>query len=310
MAKIYDLIIIGAGPAGVTAAIYGSRENLKILLIAKNIGGQIKRKAIKIENYPGFKEISGRDLIQKFEDHLKKFKISVIIDKVNEVKKKKQTFFVSTKKKKQFSSRSVIIASGADARLLGIPGEKELIGKGVSYCAICDGFLYKNKTTAVIGGGNTGFETAIFLSELAKKVYILEHSPEVKADKINQKIVKMSRKIKIITNAVLLKIKGENFVESIEYKDNISKETKILKIDGVFVEIGNIPSADFVNGLVDFNKRNEIKIDSKTGETKTKGLFAAGDITDIKFKQIITAAGQGAIAGLSASKYYYKGRKL
>jgi len=301
--KQYDIIIIGGGPAGMTAGIYGVRENLDILLITKDFGGQIKRKSIEIENYPGFKKISGQKLIQKFENHLKKFKIPIIQDKVVKIKKQGEIFSVSTENKKQFKSFSVIIASGADPRPLEVPGEKELIGKGVSYCVVCDGPLYKNKTVAVIGGGNAGFEAAIFLSRIAEKIYILEYGPEIKADITNQKRAKRAKNIEVITSAGLKEIKGKNFVETIVYEDNKTKDLETLKVNGVFIEIGSIPATGFVKDLVDFNKRDEVIIDAKTGETMVPGLFAAGDITDEKYKQIVIAAGQGAKAALSASKY-------
>ncbi|MGB2762653.1 MAG: FAD-dependent oxidoreductase [Minisyncoccales bacterium] len=304
--KQYDLIIIGGGPAGIVAGIYGARENLDILLITKDFGGQIKRKSIEIENYPGFRKISGQKLIQKFENHLKKFKIPTITDKVVKIKKLGETFSVLTENKKQFKSYSVIIASGADPRPLEVPGEKELIGRGVSYCVICDGPLYKNKTIAVIGGGNAGFEAAIFLSRIAEKIYVLEYGPKVKADKTNQKRAKRAKNIEVVTNAELKKIKGRNFVESIIYENNKTKDLETLKVDGVFIEIGSIPATGFVKGLVNFNKKDEIIIDTKTGETKIAGLFAAGDITDEKYKQIVIAAGQGTKAALSASRYLQK----
>ena len=301
--NLYNIIIIGGGPAGMTAGIYGARENLDILLVTKDFGGQIKRKSIEIENYPGFRKISGQKLIQKFENHLKKFNVSIIRDKVVKIKKQGEIFSVSTEGKKQFKSFSVIIASGADPRPLEVPGEKELIGKGVSYCVVCDGPLYKNKTVAVIGGGNAGFEAAIFLSRIAEKIYILEYGPEIKADTTNQKRAKRAKNIEVITNAGLREIKGKNFVETIVYEDNENKKLKTLEVNGVFIEIGSIPATGFIKGLIDFNKKDEIIIDAKTGETMVHGLFAAGDITDEKYKQIIVAAGQGAKAALSASKY-------
>ncbi|MCK4453936.1 FAD-dependent oxidoreductase [Candidatus Parcubacteria bacterium] len=304
--KQYDLIIIGGGPAGMAAGIYGARENLDILLITKDFGGQIKRKSIEIENYPGFKKISGQKLIQRFESHLKKFKIPTIINKVVKIKKQGKIFSVLTENKQQFKSYSIIIASGADPRPLEVKGEKELIGRGVSYCVTCDGPLYKNKTVAVIGGGNAGFEAAIFLSRIAEKIYILEYGSEVKTDEINQKRAKRAKNIEVITNAGLKEIKGKNFVESITYEDNKTKDLETLKVNGVFIEIGTIPATGFVKGLVEFNKIDEIIIDAKTGETKIPGLFAAGDITDENYKQIVIAAGQGAKAVLSASRYLQK----
>ncbi len=299
----YDIIIIGGGPAGITAAIYGAREDLNVLLITKNIGGQINRKTVEIENYPGFGKISGADLVQKFESHLKKFKIPVKKDKVIKIKKQSKDFSVLTEGKKEFSARSIIIASGADPRPLEVPGEKEMIGRGVSYCAICDGILYKNKAVAVVGGGNSGFEAAIFLARFAKQIYILEYGSKVKADKVNQRLVEKNKKIKVFINVELKEIKGKNLVDSIIYQNNKTKELKTLKVDGVFIEIGSIPATGFVKGLVSFNKKDEIKVNPLTGETGILGLFAAGDITDVKYKQIVIAAGEGAKTALSASKY-------
>jgi thioredoxin-disulfide reductase len=300
---IYDLIIIGAGPAGITAGIYARREKLKTLLIAKGFGGQVSRKAVAIENYPGFKEISGMELIQKFKDHLKKFNPDIEQGEVRKIKKTKENFIVATKAKKQFESRAVIITSGADPRLIEVPGEKEFIGRGVSYCTICDAPMFQDKMVAVIGGGNAGFEAALALSNYAPKIYILEYAREIKADAINQEKVRATGKIEIITNAILKKIQGENFVDSIIYQDRESKQTKTLKCAGVFIEIGSQPATSFVHKLVDFNEKDEIKINPGTCETKTSGLFAAGDVTDTAVKQIVVAASEGAKAAIFASKY-------
>ena len=302
----YDVIIIGGGPAGICAGIYCSRDGLKTLLIAKNSGGQIKRKAIEIENYPGMGRISGTELIQKLENHLKEFNVPVVMNEVKGVARKANGFSVITEDKKRFESSAVIIASGAEHRLLGIKGEEEFIGKGVSYCVACDGPLYKDKITAVIGGGNAGFEAGIFLSHIAKQVYILEYLPDAAADETNQQLARKAQRIKVITNAALKEIKGGNLVEAIVYKDIKNNTIKTLKVAGVFIEIGNIPSAGFVKDLIDFNKNGEIKVNPETGETKIPGLFAAGDITDAKYKQIVIAAGQGAVAAMSASRYLLK----
>jgi len=186
----YDLIIIGGGPAGITAGIYGARQKLNTLLITKSFGGQVARKVVMIENYPGFEEISGMELIQKFEKHLRKQKIDIERDEVSKVKKIKEHFIVITKSKNRFESKAVIVASGADPRPLEVPGEKKFIGRGLSYCVNCDGPLFEGKTVAVIGGGNSAFEAAIFLSKIAKKIYILEYGEVVKADAENQDRVK------------------------------------------------------------------------------------------------------------------------
>ncbi len=303
---LYNLIIIGGGPAGITAGIYTARQRLKTLLITKDFGGQIAKKAVPIENYPGFKEISGLDLIQKFEKHLKKFETDIEMDSVIKIEKINKNFIVTSENKKQFKARAVIIASGADPRPLKIPGEKEFIGKGVSYCVTCDAPFFSNKIVAVIGGGNAGFEAAIALTRWAKTIYILEASPEVKADLENQEMAKETGKVEIITGAALKEIRGDKFVSSIIYEDRKTGEEKKLKVEGVFVEIGLQPSSAFAKDLVDFNERCEIKVDFETFQTKTPGLFAAGDVNTGKFKQIITACGEGAKAALAAYEYLKK----
>ena len=303
---IYDIIIIGGGPAGITAGIYGARQNLKILLITKSFGGQVAEKAVAIENYPGFEEILGKDLIEKFENHLKKQKVEIKLDEVLEIKKSNSLFLVSTKNKKDIQAKTIIIASGADSRVLNIPGEKEFLGKGVSYCAVCDGILFANKTVAVIGGGNAGFESAILLSNYVKKIYILEYGSEIKADRINQQILRKTNKAKIMTNVALQKIVGKEFVESIIYQCLKDGKQKTLFVDGVFVQIGKNATTSFVKDLVEFNKQNEIKVKFETFETKTPGLFVAGDANVGQYKQIITACGEGAKAALSAYHYIKK----
>jgi len=303
---IYDLIIIGGGPAGITAGIYASRRKLNILLITKAFGGQMARKAVTIENYPGFEEISGAELTQKFEKHLRKQKIDIERDEVVKLKKVGLKFLVLTQSKNRFEAKAIIVASGADPRPLEVPGEKKFIGRGLSYCAVCDGPLFSNKTVAVVGGGNSGFETAIFLNKIAKKIYILEYGVTVKADEMNQEIAKKSKKIEIITNAALKEIQGDKFVNLIIYQDQKVKKTKKLKVEGVFVEIGSQPTTSFVKGLVDFNERDEIKVEFETYQTKTPGLFAVGDVNVGQYKQIITACGEGAKAALSAYGYLQK----
>jgi len=310
---LYDLIIIGGGPAGITAGIYAARQKLNTLLITKDFGGQVARKAIDIENYPGFEAISGLDLIQTFEKHLRKFtrqnlggQVDIKKNEVLKIQKTGTKFFVTTQSKNKFESKAVIIASGADPRPLEVPGEKEFIGKGLSYCAVCDGALFPDKTVAVIGGGNSGFETAIFLSKIVKKIYILETGPKIRADKTNQDIVKKTGKAEIITSAILKKIQGDKFVNSIMFQDKETGEEKTLSVEGVFVEIGSQPSTSFAKDLVDFNDRDEIRVEFESYLTKTPGLFAAGDVNIGKYKQIITACGEGAKAALAAYEYIQK----
>jgi len=307
---MFDLIIIGGGPAGITAGIYAVRQRLNTLLITKEFGGQVAKKAVMIENYPGFEEISGQELVQKFEKHLKssvlKSKVVIVKDEVTQLKKINNHFIICTKSENKFEAKAVIIASGADRRSLKIPGEKEFIGQGVSYCVTCDGPLFSDKTVAVIGGGNAGFEAAIFLSKVAKKIYILEGGMEIKADIENQEKVNNTGKVEIITNVLLKKIQGDKFVKSLVYKDEQTEKIITLKVDGIFVEIGYQPSIYFAKDLIDFNEKNEIKVYPETYETKTPGLFAAGDVNEGLFKQIIIACGEGAKAALSAYKYLQK----
>ena len=300
---LYDIIIIGGGPAGMTAGIYAARQKLNTLLITKDFGGQMARKTVAIENYPGFEEISGLELIQKFEKHLRKEKIDIERDEVKEIKKINQKFIVTSESKNKFESKTVIVASGADPRPLEVPGEKEFLGQGVSYCPLCDGPLFSDKVVAIIGGGNSAFEAAIFLAKIAKKIYILEYGENVRADAENQERVKRTGKVEIITDVQIKEIKGRNFVGSIVYQERKSGKTFEVPIDGIFIEIGNQPATSFVKGLVDFNERDEIKVDFETYQTKMPGLFAAGDCNVGKYKQIITACGEGAKAALTAYDY-------
>jgi len=303
---VYDLIIIGGGPAGVTAGLYAVRARLKTLLVTKDFAGQISRKAVAIENYPGFPDISGLDLIKKFENHLKKYPVEVKKDTVRKVKKQDNLFLVQTATKKEFKAKTIIVASGADPRPLEVPGEEEFIGKGVSYCTACDAPVFKGKVVVVVGGGNSGFEAAVALASWAKKVYILEYGDKVAADEENQTAVKKIKKIEIITSVALKEIKGDKFVNSIVYQDRKRKQDKVLEVEGVFVEIGSQPATSFVKGIVKFNEKDEIIVSPKTGQTSTPGLFTAGDVDDNPYNQIVIAAGEGAKAALSVIQYLQK----
>jgi len=304
---IYDLIIIGGGPAGITAGIYAGRQRMKTLLIAKGFGGQMTKKATEVCNYPGFGRISGFDLMEKFVKQLKDQECAEIkTAEVLKVGKEKDNFIIITTEEDKFLGRSVIIATGADPRPLEAKGEKEFIGKGVSYCVTCDGPVFSNKTVAIIGGGDAGFEAALFMTNYANKVYILESGLKVKANKINQNEVKKSKKIEIITSAFAKEIKGDKLVSSLIYEDSVSKKNKILQVEGIFIEIGTQPATSLAKGLVDFNKRDEIIVEFETLQTKVPGLFAAGDANAGPYKQIVTAAGEGCKAALAAYEYIQK----
>lgn len=323
MQNIYDLIIIGGGPAGITAGIYGARKKLNILLLTRDFVGQVG-KISEIENWPGFEKISGQELMQNILNHFKKFACPPTLgvkttggreieikegEDIKEIKKEGDIFEIESKRGNKFNSRAVIIASGRIHRLLGVPGEKEFTGRGVSFCSICDSPFFKDKKVAVIGGGNSGFRTALDLIPYAKKIYIFDALSKIKADEIFQERAEKSGKIEIILNTKVEEIKGKDKVERLLYQDLVSKEKKELAIDGVFIEIGSIPATDFLKDLVDFDEAGDIIINPKTCETKTAGLFAAGDVTDVEYKQIIIAAGEGAKAGLSAYEYLQKSNK-
>jgi alkyl hydroperoxide reductase subunit F len=301
----FDLVIVGGGPAGITAGIYAARKKIKTLLITKNFIGQAG-KAFWVENYPGFERISGTGLMGKFKNHLKEFEIEIKEAEVRKIRKTKGKFIVQTGGKGSFVSRAVILATGRDPRPLEVPGEKELIGRGISYCPTCDMPFFRNKIVAIIGGGNSGFNAAVEAARHGNKVYILEFSPKVIADEIIQERAKKTKKVKIILNARVKKVLGKNGVQGLIYEDRISKKDKTLNVQGVFIMVGEIPATDYIKGLVNFNKKDEILVDPKTLETKTKGLFACGDVTNVLGGQIIIAAGEGAKAALSVYKYLEK----
>lgn len=303
MQNIYDLIIIGGGPAGITAGIYAARKKLKTLLLTKDFLGQVGKTG-QVDNYLGFPEISGMELMKKFEKHLKEFDIEIEKgEKVTKVEKSGQNFLVKTGKGNEFLGKTIVIATGADPRPLEIPGEKEFIGRGVSYCTICDAPFFKDKSTAVIGGGNSGFEAALDLAKYARRIFIFERSDKIQADEILQEKVNKQRKIQVHLNKEMKEIEGKGKVQALIYQDLKTRKTFQVPIDGVFIQIGSIPATGFLKGLCQFNKDDEIKIDFETCTTSCPGIFAAGDVNDGKWKQIIIAAAEGCRAVLAAHNY-------
>ena len=302
---MYDLIIIGGGPAGITAGIYAARKKLNTMLISKDFAGQAGN-AFWVENYTGFKEIRGLELMKKFKEHLEKFEIDIAeFEEVEEIKKTNIFFEVKTDEGK-YSAKAVIIASGGNPKQIGVPGEKEFLGKGVSYCVTCDETMVEGKIAAVIGGGNVGLEAGLELAGFCSKVYVLEFAPKVTGDEILQQAIESNKKINIIANADVKEIRGDDFVKEIVYEDRKSKKIIRIAVDGIFIEIGAAPSVDFAGNLVELNKAGEIKINPRTCATKTGGLFAAGDAADIRDKQIVIACGEGAKAALSVYEYLKK----
>ncbi len=298
---MYDVIIIGAGPAGLCAALYAARQKLNTLIISKNIGGQALWSA-DVENYLGFENITGTDLSKKFLEHVNNYKIDLKEDEsVKSIDKNEKEFEVKTDKE-NYKSKTIIITSGKKPRKLGVRGEKELLGKGVSYCATCDGAFFHNQNVAVIGGGNAGIDAANQLEKIAKKIYVIEVSDKLKADQLSIEQCKKSKKVEILTNTKVTEILGKDEAEGIKIERN-GKE-KELKVQGVFIEIGSVPAVDFIKDLKK-NKHNEIIVNNKN-ETNIPGIFAAGDVTDVPEKQIIIAAGEGCKATLSAFKFLSK----
>jgi thioredoxin-disulfide reductase len=299
---MFDLIIIGGGPAGITAGIYAARKKLNTLIITKEWGGQII-KASDIQNWPGEKSISGPDLMKKMVEHLKGFEIEIKEDReVINLEKKDDNFLVRDDKDEEHQAKTVIIATGKIPRSLDIPGEEEFKGKGVSICSTCDAPMFKDKEVAVVGGGNAGFDAALDLTKYAKKIYILEFLEEMRGDSTTKEQLEKTSKIEFYTNVAVKEIRGTSFVESLIYENRDTGKDTEIKVQGVFVAIGMEAKAGFAEGLVVFNKIGEIEVD-KHNNTKTPGLFAAGDITDVKYEQIVIAASEGTKSTLAAHDY-------
>ena len=313
---IYDVIIIGGGPAGSAAAIYSARKKLKTLLITESFGGQ-SIVSDDIQNWIGERSISGFDLAKKFEEHVRNYPDEVEIkmpEKVMSVKKipgiESQEFEVETDKGNKYQSKTLIIVAGARRRKLGVKGEAEFEGRGVAYCSSCDAPLFSGKKVVVVGGGNAGLEAVQDLFPYASEIYLLEYGDAVKGDPVTAEEIKKNPKLKeIILNAETLEITGEKFMAGLKYKDRKSGEEKILAVDGVFVEIGSIPNSEMLKGLVELDKYGQVVIDSKHASTSQPGIYAAGDITDDPYKQNNISAGDAVKAALSAYNYLLKNKK-
>ncbi len=298
----YDVIIIGGGPAGLTAALYTSRKKLKTLIVSIDIGGQTLLTD-HIENYPGFDSIQGPELMTKFQSQATKFGAEVIMGETNNVTKlDNKTFEVELSNGEKYVGKTVIVASGKTARKIGVPGEDKFMGRGVSTCATCDAAFFKDKTVAVIGGGNSAFEAAELLTKFAKKIYLVHHADKFRADEITIDKVKNMKEVEIVTFSKINEITGDKIVESLNIENLESKEVNEIKVDGVFIEIGYELQTDWIKDLVKRNKMNELVIDDRCN-TSQKGIFAAGDVTTVPYKQTIISAGEGAKAGLEAYKY-------
>ena len=299
---IYDVIIIGGGPAGLTAGLYASRRTLKTLILTKDLGGQAAI-SYDVENYPGLDLIDGLSLMQKFATQAQKFGAEIRYGLVKKIRKEKKGFVVETDQAK-FQAKALILAFGLEPRDLDIAGEQKFKGRGVSYCATCDGPLFKGKTVAVVGGGNSALDAAEYLAKLAAKIYLIHRHNQFRGEEIVVARLKKNLVVEMVLSSEIIEIKGSQFVESIIIKDNGHNKNKELKVNGVFVEIGYTAKTEVIKDLVKINGRGEIITDKDTN-TSQAGIFACGDVTDCSYKQIIISAGEGAKAALQAYKYLY-----
>jgi len=298
---MYDVIIIGGGAAAMSAAIYAARRQMKALIIAKDIGGQMMWASI-IENYPGFQSIRASELIEKFSEQVRELGVETKMYEVKKIAKlADDTFEISTATEK-FSAKTVIVAIGAAHRRLGVPGEEKLIGRGVAFCANCDGPLFRNKTVAVVGGGNSALDSAEVLAKIASKVYLIHQFETFQAFENLEKKVREAANIEIILQSKVEEILGERKVTSIKIRNLTDNSSREIAVDGIFVEIGFAVKTDLVAALVDTNERQEIIVNNRA-ETSLPGLLAAGDCTNAAYKQIITSAASGATAALSAYNF-------
>ena len=301
--KLYDVAVIGAGPAAVSSAIYAARKGLAVAMVGVKVGGQVL-DTNEIANIIGTVSTTGSKFAETLHSHLKEYEVAF---KEGHVVKEiltdgKDKVFVTDDGKK-YKTKTIILATGAKPRSLNIPGEAEYVGKGVHYCSTCDGPFYKGLDVAVIGGGNSGVEAALDMSGIAKNVTLIEFMPELKADKVLQEKLAQRENVNVILNSATTEVLGTEFVENLKYKNRDTNEEKVLKLNGVFIEVGLSPNSEIVKDLVELNKVGEIVINPLNNETSVEGIFAAGDVTSIKQKQIIVAMGEGAKAALSAFDY-------
>ena len=298
----FDTVILGGGPAGLSASIYTSRGALKTAIIDISMLGGQPSNYLELENYPGFGLISGFELMEKFESHVDRFGVDkysmqeiVDIDLKGDIKTIETAEYI-------FKTKSVIIATGAQAKKLGIKGEKEFLSRGVSYCAVCDGAFYKDKVVAVIGGGNAAVEEGTYLTKFAKKVYIIHRRDELRADKVAQKRAFENEKVEFIWNTVPVEIQGSNLVEKLVIKNVKTDEISELSVDGVFPYIGFAPNIENLDGKLKQDEQGFICCNANL-ETDIDGVFVAGDVRVTPLRQVVTAAADGAVAGCYCVKY-------
>ncbi len=307
MNKVYefDTVILGGGPAGLSAAIYSARGACTTAIIDTSMLGGQPTNYLELENYPGFGLIDGFDLMEKFEQHADKFGVQKFpMQEIDNIDLSVQIKVITTKEA-VFNAKTVVIATGAQSKKLGIPGEKEFTGRGVSYCAVCDGAFYKEKTVAVVGGGNAAVEEAMYLTKFANKVYIIHRRDTLRADKIVQERAFKNEKIEFIFDAVPKEILGENLVNTLVLENTKTNKISRLQVDGVFPYIGFSPNVDGYNGQLNQDEAGFILTD-ETMETSVSGVFAVGDVRKTPLRQVITASSDGAVGAVYAVKYIEK----
>ena len=309
MEKIYDLIIIGSGPAGLCAAIYAQRAKLSCITIERNYmsGGQVIN-TYEVDNYPGLPGINGFDMAQQFRAHAEKLGAEFVEAEVKKIELLEDDVKKIVTENDCFYAKSIIIATGAKHRTLSVKGEEELAGMGVSYCATCDGAFFKNKTVAVVGGGDVAVEDAIFLARACEKVYLIHRRDELRAAKVLQEAALAEEKIVPIWNSVVTEITGEDKVESIKLQNVTTKEAKELSVDGIFVAVGIQPNTELFEEILNLDKNGYIEA-GEDCKTSVEGIFAAGDVRTKPLRQIITAAADGANAVTSVQEYLIQNKK-
>ena len=304
--KIYDLVIIGSGPAGMAAAIYAKRAMLDCLLLEKEYmpGGQVIQ-TYEVDNYPGIPKTNGMELSSKFAEHARELGIETQVAEVTDIMPDGDVKEIILKNGEKIQTKTIILATGAVHRTLGVPGEKELAGMGVSYCATCDGAFFRNKITAVVGGGDVALEDAVFLSRMCEKVYLIHRRDEFRGAKILQNQVKNNDKIEILWNSVVTKIDGDSKVESIQIENVDSHVDKTLDVDGIFIAVGTKPVSDLLKGRLDMDDQGYIKA-GEDGVTNLPGIFAGGDGRTKNLRQVVTAVADGANCVQSVDRYLQK----
>jgi alkyl hydroperoxide reductase subunit F len=296
---VNDVVIVGAGPAGLTAGVYCARKMLKTVIISENIGGQAL-ESWAIENYMGYRMVTGEDLMKKFEEQVRTLNIRLELDRITGIRKEGNLFIVKTISDVEVRAKSLILAQGNRPKKLGVANEEQYLGRGLSVCSTCDGPLYRGKKVAVVGGGNSALQTAVEMSELATSVDLIVRST-IRADPVYVAKMNEKKNITIHLNAQITAIEGDKFVSAVTLRNGTGTEQK-LALEGVFIEIGWLPNTDMVADLVQLNEKKEIIVDCN-GRTNVPGIFAAGDVTSVKNKQIIIAAGDGAKAALEVFEY-------